>query len=81
MSVGNQELSIETSGFVEPDRDGPAQYVQSVRFNGEPLERTWLTARDLYRGGQLHFELGQARSDWGRSSRPSSVTVLDSEAG
>jgi putative alpha-1,2-mannosidase len=80
MNVGNQELSIETSGFVEPDREGPAQYVQSVSFNGEPLDRTWLAARDLYRGGQLHFELGQTPSDWGRSSRPSSVTGADREA-
>ena len=81
MNVSNQELSIETSGFVEPDREGPAQYVQSVSFNGERLERTCLAARDLYRGGQLHFELGQTPSDWGRSSRPLSGTVLGREAG
>ena len=36
------ELVIETDGFVEPEPDGPVQYVQSVTFNGEPLDRSWL---------------------------------------
>jgi putative alpha-1,2-mannosidase len=81
INMGHQELAIETSGFVEPEPDGPAQYVRSVSFNGEPLERTWLSARDLYRGGRLHFRLGSEASDWGRLSRPPSVSVLDREAG
>ena len=33
-----KELVIETTGFVEPDAGGPAQYVQSVTFNDEPLD-------------------------------------------
>ncbi len=80
ISFSNSELAIETSGFVEPEPAGPVQYVQSVTFNGEPLEGTWLPARDLYRGGRLHFRLGHEPSDWGRSSRPPSVSVLDREA-
>ena len=28
---------IEADGFVEPEPDGPCQYVQSVTLNGEPL--------------------------------------------
>ena len=58
IDLNGAELSIETDGFVEPEPDGPAQYVQSVTFNGEPLDRTWLTARELHRGGTLVIALG-----------------------
>ena len=50
------------------------QYVQSVTFNGEPLDRTWLSARELHRGGQLEIALGPKPSDWGTTNRPPSVS-------
>ena len=56
------------------DPGGPVQYVQSVRFNSTPLERTWIPARDLYRGGKLEIVLGPEPSDWGRADRPPSIS-------
>jgi putative alpha-1,2-mannosidase len=75
ISLGAEELAIETSGFVEPTAGGPVQYVQSVTFNGHPVEQSWLPARELHRGGRLHIELGPLPSDWGTSTRPPSVSV------
>ena len=63
---------------MEPEPDGPAQYVQSVTFNDEPLERSWLAARELHRGGTLTIRLGPQPSDWGTTTRPPSVSPAGS---
>lgn len=40
-------------------------YVQSVRLNGDPVEKTFLTHEELMGGGELVFEMGPRPSDWG----------------
>ena len=75
IALGEEQLAIETTGFVEPSPGGPVQYVQSVTFNDHPLEQSWLTARELHRGGRLQFELGPTPSGWGTTSRPPSVSA------
>ncbi len=75
IALGSESLAIDCEGFVEPRPDGPVQYVQSVRFNGEPLERTWLSARELHRGGRLMIVLGPTPSAWGTTHRPPSVST------
>ena len=72
IAFGNEELVIEAPGFAEPAGGGPVQYVQRAIFNGEMLERTWLTARELHRGGHLELQLGPTPSTWGTTSRPPS---------
>ncbi len=74
IDLGGDELTIDTHGFIEPRPGGPTQYVQSVRFNGHPLEESWLPARDLLRGGQLQITLGPTPSAWSREHRPPSVS-------
>ena len=73
--LGEGDLRIETTGFVEPRADGPAQYVQSVAFNGDRLDRTWLRGDEVHRGGRLLVELGPEPSDWGRIARPPSASA------
>ncbi|KQR11749.1 glycoside hydrolase domain-containing protein [Cellulomonas sp. Leaf334] len=75
IDVGDRNLTIETTGFVEPTPDGATQYVQSVHLDGERLDRTWLTGTELHRGGRLHLELGPTPSDWGTTVRPPSVST------
>jgi predicted alpha-1,2-mannosidase len=74
LDLAGRELIIDTSGFVEPTPGGPTQYVQTVRFNGRPLEQSWLPARDLHRGGRLEITLGPEPSSWSRNHRPPSVS-------
>lgn len=74
IDLGGEELAIETSGFVEPYAGGPVQYVQAVSFNGMPVTASWLSARELHRGGQLLVELGPVPSTWGTTTRPPSVS-------
>jgi putative alpha-1,2-mannosidase len=76
IELGAEELIIETTGFVEPEPGGPVQYVQSVTFNDEPLDQTWLTARELYGGGRLRIELGPYPSAWGTTTRPPSISPV-----
>ncbi len=41
-------------------------YVQSVRFNGKPITRPWIAAKDLLGGGRLVIELGpEPNHEWG----------------
>ena len=70
--VGDAALRIDTSGFVEPFAGGPAQYVRSATFNGQPLEQSWLRAAEVHRGGHLHLELGAEPSGWGTAQPPPS---------
>jgi putative alpha-1,2-mannosidase len=79
IDFGGQELMIDTTGFAEPEPGGPAQYVRSATLNGEPLNDSWLTARELHQGGTLQLELGPEPSDWGQRSRPPSVSQPNPE--
>ncbi len=74
LDLPERALTIETSGFVEPTPDGPAQYVQGVTFNGVPLDRSWITAQHLHRGGRLQIALGPEPGDWGTQHLPPSVS-------
>jgi putative alpha-1,2-mannosidase len=78
LTLSGGELTIDTEGFVEPTADGPPQYVQSALFNGEPLDRTWLAARELHAGGHLRVALGPEPSAWGTTTRPPSVSPAGS---
>lgn len=71
LRLGGSRLAIDTVGFREPDAGGPAQYVQSVRWNGDPLERGWLRGDELHRGGRLEFELGDDPDAWAPTRPPS----------
>jgi len=76
MAFADEDLIIDAPGFVEPDAGSPAQYVQSATFNGETLNRTWMTARELHRGGHLRLQLGPQPSAWGTATRPPSASDL-----
>ena len=76
--LGSSELTIDTEGFVEPKSHSPAQYVQWVTFNDEPLDRSWLTTRELHRGGRLLIGVGPHPSKWGTTIRPPSVSNVRS---
>ncbi len=42
------------------------KYIQSATLNGEPLERSWLTHREIVSGGTLVFEMGPGPNlKWG----------------
>ena len=75
VNVSGSAMTIETQGFVEPEPGGPVQYVQSVRLDGVPLERTWLTGTELHRGGRLLIELGAVPGRWGTRVRPPSAST------
>jgi len=65
-------LHITSPGFVEPTPGGPVQYVQSVTFDGSPVDASFLDGTQLHRGGDLVIELGPTPSGWGTTHRPPS---------
>ncbi len=75
IDVGNVTFVVDTTGFVEPEPDGPAQYVRSATLDGIALDRTWITAAELHRGGVLHLELGGEPDGWGTGCRPPSSST------
>lgn len=70
--VGGGDLVVEARGHRELEAGDPPQYVQSVTFDGAPLERSWITGRELHRGGHLVLDLGPVPSGWGQRERPPS---------
>jgi putative alpha-1,2-mannosidase len=73
LRVGEARFVIETEGFVEPRRGGPAQYIQAALLDDEPLVAPYLTGRELHSGGRLRLVLGPSPSDWATDHRPPSV--------
>ncbi|CAM3744090.1 glycoside hydrolase domain-containing protein [Occultella aeris] len=78
ISVAGGSFEITTVGFLEPGPDVPVQYVQSVTFDGEPLQRAWLGGSEVHAGGRLEVSLGPGPSDWGTTERPPSVSPYQS---
>ena len=49
--------------------NGPASpYVQSVRWNGRPWTRNWISHADLVKGGELVFRMGPKPSRFGTAA-------------
>ena len=66
-----RKLRIRANG------NGPENpYVQSVRWNGRPWTRNWISHADLVKGGELVFEMGPAPSRFGTApaDRPPSYS-------
>ncbi|MDH7640716.1 GH92 family glycosyl hydrolase [Sphingomonas oryzagri] len=70
VKVGDgKRLRIRATG------NGPASpYVQSVRWNGRPWTKNWITHAELIKGGTLEFAMGPQPSQFGtaRQDRPPS---------
>ena len=81
IEVGSATFVVETTGFVEPEPDGPAQYVRAATLDGVALDRTWITAAELHRGGVLRLELGSEPDGWGAGCRPPSSPTSRPAAG
>jgi putative alpha-1,2-mannosidase len=58
-------LTVATTGFLDPGPTTRPQHVQAAWLDGRPLERTWLPAARVRRGGRLLLELGPDPSGWG----------------
>ncbi|HUB80707.1 MAG TPA: GH92 family glycosyl hydrolase [Bryobacteraceae bacterium] len=57
---------------VDAARTAPGDiYVQSVKLNGQPLDRPWITQAEIVGGGVLQFRLGrEPNKSWGTSGMP-----------
>jgi putative alpha-1,2-mannosidase len=50
-------------------------FVQSVSFDGNPVQTCWIGRKELMKGGKLVFEMGsQPNTDWGTSTPPPSMS-------
>ncbi len=75
LNVGSNQLEISADGFVEPHTAQPVQYVQSVEVDGKNFDRTWISGTDLRETKHIRFLLGTEPSNWGRSTRPPSLST------
>jgi predicted alpha-1,2-mannosidase len=69
IDVGNKR----TFTIAAPGASDVNRYIRGAKLNGHPLDRAWLTHRELTAGGTLELELGPAQSNWGTGQRPYSV--------
>ncbi len=50
-------------------------YIQSATLNGEPYNKAYLHFKDLEKGGEIVFEMGDKPSEWGAKNRPPSYGI------
>lgn len=62
IAVTGGTFTVEADGV-----DADHIYVQSVELDGKALTKPELVHSDLKAGGSLHFKMGNAPSDWGKS--------------
>jgi len=57
--------------------DADNVYVQSLKVNGRPWDRAWLSHEDIAEGGVLEFVMGSTPSTWGTGAEalPPSMTA------
>ncbi|MTE22806.1 glycoside hydrolase domain-containing protein [Microbacterium sp. ZXX196] len=67
-----EHLRVEAVGFAEAGAGGGPRYVVGARFNGEDLDRGWLTGSEVRGGGVLRLELAARPGEWAREHRPPS---------
>lgn len=48
----------KTFSIIAPKTSDRNIYVQSIKLNGQPLNRTYITHKELMAGGKLEFEMG-----------------------
>jgi predicted alpha-1,2-mannosidase len=51
---------------LEIRRHGDGPVIGSARWNGQPLDRSWLRHTEIAGGGVLEFEMGEQAGAWGR---------------
>ena len=56
-------------------------YVQSLKFNGQPWPRAWISHADIANGGTLEFVMGPQPSTWGGGADavPASMTAAGAQ--
>ena len=65
-----KKLVIETVNNSKENK-----YIQSLSFNGKPLENAWLPRKELAAGGRLVFEMGpEPNKGWGVKTPPPSMS-------
>ncbi|KAF2632628.1 glycoside hydrolase family 92 protein [Macroventuria anomochaeta] len=75
ITLGNDKtLVISTTGG---NRDS-APYVQSLKVNGEPWDKSWVTWADIFaNGGTLDFVLGTDKVEWSTGDLPPSPASVE----
>ena len=73
---GGKSVQLRSSSGTAQDA-----YIQSVRRDGRATSSLWLSASELLRGVELDFQVGAAKSTWGRdaSDAPPSYGYTESE--
>jgi len=61
-----------------PGNSKENKYVQSVTFNGKPLERVWLSHAEVSQGGRLVFRMGpKPNESWGAAETAAPPSLVD----
>ncbi|KAJ8112583.1 hypothetical protein OPT61_g5082 [Boeremia exigua] len=78
ISLGdNKRLVVSTTGG---DRNS-APYVQSLKVNGKPWDKAWVSWEDVFvNGGSLEFVLGTEKVEWSTGDLPPSPASVEMQA-
>ena len=58
-------IRLENGNVLTLVKDNEKPYIQSVKLNGKPLDKSCISYEELSRGGLIEFFMGDKPSDWG----------------
>jgi predicted alpha-1,2-mannosidase len=73
----------KTFSIVCRNNSKDSKYIQSIRFNGQPWQKVWISHADIVNGGRLELEMGDTpNKDLGSNPTnfPPSAMAIDPEA-
>jgi putative alpha-1,2-mannosidase len=63
-------INLADGKDLEIRRHGDGPVIGSARWNGQPLDRSWLRHTEIAGGGVLEFEMSEQAGGWGRDRLP-----------
>ena len=55
-------------------------YIQSIKLNGEPYEKSYIEHADIMMGGKLHFSMGdRINTNWGSNDQFIPISLVDDQ--
>lgn len=65
-----KELGPDKKIVVTAERKGEGKYIESCTLGNTPIDRAWITHKELVECGHLHFVLSDVPGTFGRYNRP-----------
>lgn len=72
-------VHLENGKTLSIVKNNDLPYIQSVKLNGKPLNRTYITYEEISNGASLEFFMGEKPKDWGSQEGALPIAKIDTK--